>query len=608
MMQGQFDVAILGSGIGGSMLAAILARNGLRVVLVEGGTHPRFAIGESLVPETSLRIKLLSARYDVPQIGHLGSFHALRNHVSSNCGVKRSFAFAYHREGEEHVGLESSELPTLAPPFGPDAHLLRQDTDHWLLMLAAQYGAEVRQQTMVEDVNISEEGVTLGIKNGDTIEAKFVVDGTGRRALLSRQFGLLDSEPRFRTNTRGLFTHMVDVVPYDAVGPTRKEHGMPVPFSQSTLHHVFEGGWIWVIPFDNHRASTSPLCSVGMILDRRVWGESSDLSPEAEFREVVARFPSVRRQFQHAKSIRPWTSSRRIQFSSSTTVGHRFCLLPHAAAFVDPLYSSGMSLTVGCIDLLAQRILDAVSEDRFEVERFRPVDDFVQAGLDHYDNIIANSFDSWRYYDTWNAWNRIWAIGNYLGTWGPLQKLVKWHQTKERSYLEQLETPEQRGLLASQHSEFISLRDDAEAVLKEALSGTLTPAQAADLIFARIGELDFIPGHVRFSEKQGGRAPTVFTLLTGARHVLWYRWRAPAAWRAYCAFPLRTYAWLAARHCGRSLGEASARAWRGIRDVFWSNNSDWRKQRPLVGLPQVDSVPSRQVENPQNITQKQAGP
>src|ERR1700754_1461040 len=87
----KYDVAILGSGIGGSMLACILAKHGLSTLLIEEHTHPRFTIGESLIPETGVRLRILAEKHGIPEIGWLGSFHALRDNVSAACGVKRSF-------------------------------------------------------------------------------------------------------------------------------------------------------------------------------------------------------------------------------------------------------------------------------------------------------------------------------------------------------------------------------------------------------------------------------------------------------------------------------------------------------------------------------------
>src|SRR5262245_66175931 len=92
-----FDVAIVGGGIGGSLLASVLGRNGVDVLLIEGGGHPRFTIGESTVPETIIGLRNLSKRYDVPEIDFLTAHGKLVQNVSANCAVKRNFGFAYHR-------------------------------------------------------------------------------------------------------------------------------------------------------------------------------------------------------------------------------------------------------------------------------------------------------------------------------------------------------------------------------------------------------------------------------------------------------------------------------------------------------------------------------
>src|SRR5688500_19959743 len=120
------------------MLACILAKHGLSTLLIEELTHPRFTIGESLIPETGVRLRILAEKYGVPEVGWLGSFQALRDNVSTACGVKRSFAFMYHREGEKHRPEETNQLPTLTPPFGPDSHLFRQDTDAYLASMRSE--------------------------------------------------------------------------------------------------------------------------------------------------------------------------------------------------------------------------------------------------------------------------------------------------------------------------------------------------------------------------------------------------------------------------------------------------------------------------------------
>jgi FADH2 O2-dependent halogenase len=195
MQTDRYDVAILGSGIGGSMLACILAKHGVKTLLLEGGTHPRFTIGESLIPETGIRLRILGEKYGVPEIGWIGSFHALRDNVSSNCGVKRSFTYMYHSAGKEHQVDQINQLPTLTPPIGPDSHLFRQDTDAFLAAMSIQYGATFKQQMRIEHIDFRQDEVELHAAGGESVRAKFLIDAAGMRSMVSDQLGLRDEVP-----------------------------------------------------------------------------------------------------------------------------------------------------------------------------------------------------------------------------------------------------------------------------------------------------------------------------------------------------------------------------------------------------------------------------
>ena len=128
------------------------------------------------------------------------------------------------------------------------------------------------------------------------------------KSLVSDQLGLRDAEPRFRTDTRGIYTHMVGVPAADSLLSPRARRGLSSPLGQATLHHVFDGGWIWVIPFGDHRFATNPITSVGLLLDRRKHGAAA-VPPEQEFRSVVSRFPTIARHFEQASAVRPWIGS-----------------------------------------------------------------------------------------------------------------------------------------------------------------------------------------------------------------------------------------------------------------------------------------------------------
>jgi FADH2 O2-dependent halogenase len=571
-LSARYDVAILGAGLAGTMLGTILSRQGLRVLVLEAGVHPRFAIGESLIPETTIRFKLMAARWQIPEFNSLATFHKTRDDISPACGVKRSFAFAYHREGERHRADESHELPTLTPPLGPDSHFYRQDVDQWLLNVALKYGVDVRQRCAADRIELGEDVVRLHAGE-QVFEADFLVDGAGMRSPLSQQLSLRDETPRFRTDTRCLFTHMVGVTPYDRVGPPREAHGLPTPFSQSTLHHCFDGGWLWVIPFDNHRESTNAQCSVGLLLDRRKHPDRHP-DPAAEFRALVARYPSIADQFADAKAVRPWVSTGRLQFSSKQLVGHRWALMPHAGGFVDPLYSSGLSITAVAIDLLASRLLAASQSGDWSADRFADVEQFVQGALDHYDMVVANSFDSWRSFDLWNAWQRVWGISNIMGTWGQLGVLMRYEATGDRGLLELLEQPGHRGVLSSQLPELQELRAACAEDLSAGVSGEISEAEAGTRMLARLGAAAFFPPFLRIGDPNR-RYNATFSFQAGARQLLWYRFRAPERWRTYCYFPMLTYAWSTLKWALTNRGLGNRRKRGGLRDVFYTWNRDW---------------------------------
>lgn len=574
MNDNRYEVAILGSGIGGSMLACILARHGVSTLLLEGSTHPRFTIGESLIPETGIRLRILGEKYGVPEIGWIGSFHALRDKVSSNCGVKRSFSFMYHDAGKEYEPGHVNQLPTLTPPIGPDSHLFRQDTDSFLAAMSVKYGAAFRSQTRIEDIHFGDDEVELRAATGDTFRAKFLIDASGMRSMVSDQLGMRDEVPRFRTDTRALYTHMIGVKSADLLLGREGLSELSSPLGQATMHHIFDGGWIWVIPFGNHRDATNPLTSVGLMLDRRKYPQRAG-APEEEFRRIIAGYPTVARHFAEATAVRPWVGSGRIQYSSPHILGQRMLQLPHAAAFVDPLYSSGMSVLTVAVDLIADALLRAVADDDYATERFQFLEDVVNTGFDHYDMMVSRAFDAFASYETWNAWNRNWALGNMLGAFGPLSLLIRYMKSGDRSYLEKTTEPGRIGVLGSHLAPAVGVmracRDDIDA----ATQGRITHAEAGQRIFERLGELDFVPRYMGFGNPDQTSTAT-FTLQSGARHVTWYRLFGPPEWRDNCTFPLVTYAREALGFAREAVGDAWRRGAASVRDMFFARNQDWR--------------------------------
>lgn len=421
-----FDVAILGNGLSGSMMAAVLAKQGVSVVLIDADVHPRFAVGESTIPHTSLLISLIAEKYGVPELDHLVYSNKLADHVCTTCGIKRSFGFVYHRAGQTWDPREGLQFGTSAKD---ENHWFRQDIDAYLHHLAIHYGAVPRQRTKVTALEIDRQGVRLQTSSGEEIRARYVVDGTGHKSIVADRFGLRENPTRLKHHSRTLFTHMVDVPPFDDA-----HNPLPLSYSKGTLHHCFERGWFWVIPFNNHARSTNPLISVGMTLDPRRYPKP-EIAAEQEFHEFLQRYPSVAEQFANGKAVRPWVSTGRLQYSARQTTGQRFCLMSHAAGFVDPLFSRGMVNTVEVIYALLDPLLNALATDKFDDDAFAEVDRLQQRVLDYNDRLVNCAFISWADFDLWNAWLRVFGLGTFLAEFRLMNGLSDYTSNHEEKCL-----------------------------------------------------------------------------------------------------------------------------------------------------------------------------
>jgi FADH2 O2-dependent halogenase len=467
-----FDVAILGNGLSGSLLATILGKQGVSVVLIDGEQHPRFAVGESTIPHTSLLISLLAEKYDLPELDDLVDAKGLASRVCSTCGIKRHFGYVYHRPGQTYDPTEGLQFGTSARD---ENHWFRQDTDAYLHNLAIHYGAVPRQKTRVTGIEIDTNGAKLQTSTGEEIRARYVVDGTGYRSILADRFGLREIPTRLKHHSRTLFTHMVDVPPFDDAN-----NPLPISYHNGTLHHCFERGWFWVIPFNNNPLSTNPIISVGLTIDPRRYPKP-EVSAEQEFNEFLQRYPSVAEQFKNAKAVRPWVSTGRLQYSSKKTTGYRYCLMSHASGFIDPLFSRGMFNTVEIIDALLDPLLEALKSDNFDEEAFRHIDAQQQLILDYNDDLVNGSFISWDDFDLWNAWLRVFGLGTFLAEFHLMNGMSDYTRTGDRSCLKgPIKNPIFCEFEDPDYKEFFKASvETAEAVE----AGTLGAKEAAKRIF-----------------------------------------------------------------------------------------------------------------------------
>ena len=209
--------------------------------------------------------------------------------------------------------------------------------------------------------------VTLeGERNGNEVQfrARFVVDATGPRGFLHHALGLRELELPDYPRTQGLYSHFSRVSRLDGTTCSRIDEPPPYPIDDAAVHHVFDGGWVWVLQFNNGVtsagvAATDELASrLGLSDGAKAWERLLDL------------IPALKRQFATATTERPFVHMPHMGFRSSTIVGSKWALLPSAAGFVDPLLSTGIPLTLLGVTRLAEIIEQNWGTERFD-ERLR---------------------------------------------------------------------------------------------------------------------------------------------------------------------------------------------------------------------------------------------
>lgn len=524
MKPAEYDVAILGAGIAGGMLGAVLARNGVRVLLIDASTHPRFAVGESTIPYTSAITSIISARYGVPEIAPLSGFHDTVKRVSPMCGRKQNFGFVYHRRGTSQNPDEINQL--VIPEWQrTETHLFRQDTDAYLFNLAVAYGAEPLLNTKIVSFDIDPAvGVALRSAAGIEYRAQYLVDGSGYRSPVATEFGLREEPTRARLHSRAIFTHMVGVTPFDDT-PTAARHDQPDPWHHGTLHHVFDGGWLWVIPFDNHDTSLNRLCSVGLTLDSRKH-QSDGLSPQQEFDRFLADFPAVADQFRNARSVRPWVATGRLQYSATSTVGERYCLTSHAAGFIDALYSRGLTNTLEIVNALAWRLIAATRDGDWSTQRFQYLNELQQGLFDVHDDLVYSSFVGFRDYSLWNAVIRVWKTTSILPTMVLEKALHTYLDNGDEHVFFNLEKTNTPGLVAPVGVDVRELLEFTRTTCQAVDAEKMDAESAADAIFARVDGAPFLPAPFRLGDPKSRYFEATPALLEEVR--AWGRAHSPA--------------------------------------------------------------------------------
>lgn len=518
------DVIILGSGLAGSVTAAILARHGVDVVIVDAATHPRFAIGESMTPQLVEWLHILSERYDVPEIKSLSSADRSTKDIGPVFGNKAHFGFMRHRPGEEPDPREATQL-ALPRIFEKNGHLFRQDSDAFMFYVAVRYGCTQRQQWRATDLDFDEDGVTVTGHNGEVFRGKYLIDASGFRSPLADKFDLREKPARFKHHSRSMFTHYIGIKPFDDVSGHPRRLRPPVPWHQGTMHHLIDRGWFWIIPFDSHRKSKNPLCSIGLTFDERLYPKRKDLTPDEEFQYHLDQYPAIKRQFEGAHRVREWVSTDRLQYSSKQSVGYRWCLMSHASGFLDPLFSRGLSNTFEVVDALVSRLLRALRDNDFSVERFEYVERLERGLLQYNDEIVNSSFISFSHFNLWNAVFRVWGAFISPGVMRLTRARLRYVRDRDERHFQELEEAPYPGLWWPESHKLKRLLESTAETCEKYEVGELTGDQAAQIIHQMLQDSDIVnPAFGWKDPRQRFVAPSTFTM---AKFLYWASVQGP---------------------------------------------------------------------------------
>jgi tetracycline 7-halogenase / FADH2 O2-dependent halogenase len=356
-----YDIAVVGSGFAGSLMAMIAKRLGYSVVLIDKGKHPRVVIGESSTPLTNLLLEELAIRYDLPALRPLAKWGSWqRTYPEIACGLKRGFTF-YHHDLTHPITSKPDRDRQLLVAASPnnqiaDTHWYRADFDHFLVRQAQEIGVDYFDETQLTSLIEEEHGFTLqGTRKGPALKlsVKFLIDASGPRGFLHNALALEEAELPGLPATQALYCHFTGVERLDQLPFGASGEQPPYPIDDAAVHHVFEGGWIWVLRFNNG------ITSAGVAATESLATELSLPQGMEAWRRLLRRIPALNEQFKNAIPDRPFMHIPRLSFRSKTLSGRNWAMLPSAGGFVDPLLSTGFPLTL----LGVSRLADILEKD-----------------------------------------------------------------------------------------------------------------------------------------------------------------------------------------------------------------------------------------------------
>ena len=316
-MRSDPDVAIIGGGPTGAVAALALARSGVRTMLFEMASVFPFRIGESLIPRVYDLLHGLGIGDRVDRVPHVPKYGA-------------AFAFAHEetlrriRFGDAFPGSATRAWNVERAPF-----------NEMLLDAAAEAGAEVSRGGVVRTIEHLSDGDVRIATDGGPIRARYLIDASGRATVLGHHLRI--REPMKRHRRAAYYGHFEGV---------ERDSGQQ---AGDVLGYMFAEGWIWIIPIDATRTS------IGAVLNAEV-PKRTGVPPEEILGWAIARSPEVARRCANAMPTGTTGAAADFSYRCRPFAGPGYLIAGDAAAFFDPIFSTGVCLGITSALLAAEAL------------------------------------------------------------------------------------------------------------------------------------------------------------------------------------------------------------------------------------------------------------